>query len=59
MSLIKIVIVTKFLAVLFLFSHAYLSAWSPIIYLAGFGDGMMALILYMLYRQVCPFAQKR
>jgi hypothetical protein len=47
--LVKVIIATKLLAVLFLITNAPLAAQPLIIYLAGFGDGLMAVLLTFLY----------
>jgi len=50
--LVKVIIATKVLAVLFLFSHAHLAARPLIIFLAAIGDGLMCILLIYFYRQL-------
>jgi hypothetical protein len=49
--LVPIVIVTKVLAVLFLVTNAHITRNPANIFLAAFLDGLMALILIVLYRR--------
>ena len=48
---IKMIILTKILAVLYLLTHADIVPWPPIIYLAAAGDGAMALLLILVGRK--------
>ena len=50
--LVKVIIATKVLAVLFLFSHAHLAARPLIIFLAAVGDGLMSVLLIFFYRRL-------
>ena len=55
---VKVIIATKALAFLFLVSHAHLAAWSPIIFAAAVGDGLMALALIFFYRRAGFITEK-
>jgi len=55
---VKVIIVAKSLAFLFLVSHAHLAAWPPIIYAAAVGDGIMALVLIFFYRRAGFITEK-
>ena len=55
---VKVIIVAKSLAFLFLVSHAHLAVWPPIIYAAAVGDGIMALLLTFFYRRAGFTAEK-
>jgi hypothetical protein len=55
---VKVIIVVKSLAFLFLVSHAHLAVWPPIIYAAAVGDGLMALLLIFFYRRAGFIAEK-
>ena len=55
---VKVIIVAKSLAFLFLVSHAHLAVWPPIIYAAAVGDGLMALVLIFFYRRAGFTAEK-
>ncbi len=50
-AMIKIIIITKVLAFLFLVTNAHLAAHPSIIYIAGLGDGLMAVLLIFFYRR--------
>ena len=56
--LVKVIIATKVLAVLFLVSHAYLVTRPPVIWLAAFGDGIMAILLIFFYRRTLAAMKK-
>jgi hypothetical protein len=55
---VKVIIVAKSLAFLFLVSHAHLAAWPPIIYAAAVGYGIMALVLIFFYRRAGFITEK-
>ena len=55
---VKVIIVAKSLAFLFLVSHAHLAVSPPIINAAAVGDGLMALVLIFFYRRAGFIADK-
>jgi len=48
---VKVIIVTKMFATLFLMSNAHLATFPTIIYLAGVGDGLIAVLLSFIYER--------
>lgn len=50
--LVEVIATTKVLAVLFLVSNGHIATFPTIIYLAALGDGLMAVLLIILYRRI-------